>query len=98
MGEGSPRGRGVSALILSRGLYRRGAVSWSDGDAGAVGRTVGVCGEVVTEVGRWQLGHLGRPGAREWAEAQGVFLLSFWFSFSFSVFAFIYFLFCFKSL
>ena len=45
-GEGSPRGRGVSALILSRGLYRRGAASWSDGDAGAVGRTVG-------GVGRW---------------------------------------------
>ena len=46
-------------------------------------------------MGKWQLGHLSRPGAREWAEAQGgasgVFLLSFG-SFSFFFVSVLYFL------
>ena len=52
-------------------------------------------GEKVTTVGRWQLGHLGRPGAMEWAEAQGKPGVFLFFSACFSLlyfFSFIYFL------
>ena len=70
-GEGSPWGRGVGVLILSEACSGAGRRAGPSATAGAVGRTVGGRGEKVTTVGRWQLGHLGRPGAMEWAEAQG---------------------------
>ena len=70
-GEGSARGRSVGALILSGACSGAGRRAGPSATAGAVGRTVGGRGEKVTTVGRWQLGHLGRPGAMEWFEAQG---------------------------
>ena len=101
-GEGSPRGHSVGALILSGACSGAGRRAGPSATAGAVGRTVGGRGEKVTTVGRWQLGHLGRPGAMEWAEAQGkpgVFLFFFFFllAFPFCIFflLFIFFLFYF---